>query len=1114
MNRRPGSTQRYTQIGAAVPIRAVLALVLLVPAARADPADGSTAQALEPGQPLHRELAAGETHAYRLAISAEHYLRLRLEQKGIDLALTLFGPRGGVLKEADGPGGRWVEEVLSLVTDMPGDFRLEVTARPESTNAGEYVLLWEEARPATAREALRIEAEELHYRGRHLRQLSSGKKRREAVTLFRHALPLWRELEDRDGEADSLDQIGGVHLTLGEPRQALRHFQQALDLYTDSGNRRGRADAHNDIGIALVRLGQAPEALHHYRKALALWSEIGDRRGEAMTLNAVASLYRSTGALAEALDAYERSLALRREVGDLPGEGVTLRTMGILYQGLGQIEEALWRYERALEIARETADRRREMFCLVSLGSAHQAQGDLEEALHGYAQALEVARSLGDRPVEQRALSQLGAAYRDLGEPERALELFDAALELARKEEHRSEEAWCLMEIGWLHDDLRQLDKAAQHFELALAKCGDASTQETELYARRGLGRAYRRQGRITPALEELQRAVELSERLGRPLAQVDAMREMGQAHLDLEHPGKARDLFHRSLELNHTLEDPFREAKIRADLARTHKELGELGEARAEIENALGIYSSLRTKVSSPDLRASFHSSRYQDHELYVTLLMDLHRLDPERGLAAQALAASESARARSLVELLAQAGIEVREGVYSELREREDATQRQLSWIQGQLIRELSSAEKDEKRLETLRSQLRKTRGERERLEVKIRRRHPRYAGIRYPQALDLEGIRSLLDERTALLEYALGEESSYLFVVTRKTFTALTLAPAGEIGDAVQQVRSATSRPGRRLAGRLAEASSLLYELLIQPAAESLADIDRLLIVPDQDLYYLPFEALLRGPQEYLLDRWAVGYAPSASVLASLLGRRHEEDEALAAQPKAFVGFAEPVHHGEHAEPADSTDVRRSLVEHLEEWSVQPLPASGDEVRAVAELFEPHASRIYVGEEAGEENVKRNPLVAGARQVHFATHGLLDDHDPAYSGLLLSMSQGGREDGLLQVHEIFNLKISADLVVLSACETGTGKQVRGEGIIGLSRAFMYAGASSLVVSLWQVADESTAELMLGFYRHLRAGADKAEALRAAKQELARDERYSHPFYWAPFILVGSPD
>jgi CHAT domain-containing protein len=568
---------------------------------------------------------------------------------------------------------------------------------------------------------------------------------------------------------------------------------------------------------------------------------------------------------------------------------------------------------------------------------------------------------------------------------------------------------------------------------------------------------------------------------------------ELAHAYSQAGNLAAADSALHRALQLSGRA--PVVEAAAQAGLTRLERDRGDLGAARSAIERALAITERMRAGVMRPDQRVAFLASRRSYYELYVDLLMRLHRREPGAGHDAEALAASEQARARGLLDLLAKERVDLRHGMPEDLSRREMAIGERIARLQtrlwstslalsdaevGGLRRDLAQAEEDEKELA----------GE-------IRRRQPAYAAVREPHALSLPAIQRLLDERTALLEFFVGKASSYLFVVTRGGLAVHPLPPGGQLVALVERVRAAVDHASRLRARRYAADAYELYRLLLMPAAAELRDKPRLILSPDGPLYSLSFEVLLTGPVEgsaaarrdlpFLLRDRSVSYIPSASVLAQLLAQG-QPSELATDKGKLFVGFGDP-----EAGPSRS------------------LPAARDEVRRIASLFPAEQTATFLGPEASEENVKTSAAVKSARHLHFATHGELDESTPERSGLRLAHTDATAGDGLLQVREVFNLELHADLVVLSACQTGMGKEVSGEGLIGMTRAFLYAGAASVVVSLWQVDDESTADLMVSFYRHLERTGDKSEALRLAKLDLIDRSPYFQPYYWAPFILIG---
>jgi CHAT domain-containing protein len=454
-------------------------------------------------------------------------------------------------------------------------------------------------------------------------------------------------------------------------------------------------------------------------------------------------------------------------------------------------------------------------------------------------------------------------------------------------------------------------------------------------------------------------------------------------------------------------------------------------------------------------------------------------------------------------LLDLLAEGRIDVSQGLPADLRRRED----ELSDEAARLQEELRSQNLMSERSEELRARLSNLDDLRQQLDWDIRKSNPRYAQVRYPIPLKLGEIQQRhLGESAALLEYELGPERSFLFVVTRESMTSYVLPAGPEIADRVRQMRAALEKEDRFKRRKLLETAHQLYKDLIAPARNVLDGKSDLLIAPDGALYYLPFETLLTEEAgertykdlPYLLRRHSIAYIPSASVLAGL---REPRTEPAPDGESFLVAFAPFATEGGQTGEANTTRL-----------SFAPLPASGKEVSNLLALY-PEGALTFVAGEAGEAKLKGSKAVLAAQRLHFATHAELDESHPELSALVLSRDGDGKEDGLLRVYEIFNLKLSADLAVLSACKTALGKEVTGEGLIGLTRAFFYAGVPSLVVSLWNVTDGPTPDLMLDFYKNLDQLQDKAKALRKAKLALIERNLYAHPAYWAPFILFGEP-
>ena len=752
------------------------------------------------------------------------------------------------------------------------------------------------------------------------------------------------------------------------------------------------------------------------------------------------------------------------------------------------LRRAIGKYEEAARLYHALDDRRKEAESLHWAGFISALIGEIRKALEYFNQALPILRAVGDRQGEATTLHNIGTVYAELGEKQKALEYYGQALALLRAVGDRQGEAWTLHNIGAVYSALGEKQKALEYYGQALPIRRAVGDRQGEAWTLTNIGVVYA---------------------------------ELGEKQKALEYFGQALAIFR-------AVGDREGEAAALGSIARIERDRGELAQARTRIEAALELIESLRAAAPGPELRATFLASKRDAYEFYIDLLVRLDEREPGRGHDRAAFQASERSRARSLLELLTEARMDVRQGIAPELKERERAVHARIAGIQSQLLRVMSRAKPNPAEVAALEEALKRADAEREQVELEIRRKHPRYAALQYPTPVGVASVQEVLDEQTALLEYVLTRESALLFVLTRADFRVLRLGvtPA-TIRERVEKLRAAIAEgPRWTVFSNYVLNARWLYQDLIQPAEKWLAGKRELIIVPDGVLHYLPFEVLLtKGeltvePRElsYLARDYAVRYVPSASVLVEL-----SRPEAERSKPeKTLVAYADPI----YGEPDEASAVGKALRSMWGELRRLPrLPYSRQEVERIARLYPDAEVTLFLGAEAREENVKSGEP-ARYRFVHFAAHGVLNEKQPQYSGIVLTvgatrsgstappepaMRQEATEDSLLQVYEIFNLKLTADVVVLSACETGLGREVRGEGMVGLTRAFLYAGAQAVVVSLWKVADPATAELMMRFYRQMKAGVGKAEALRRARLELFREGRYVHPYYWAPFVLVG---
>jgi CHAT domain-containing protein/Tfp pilus assembly protein PilF len=1052
---------------------------------------------LKKNAPLEDEIAAGETREYGLAMAAGDYARVSVDQTKADVILRLADPAGRPVAEADGPGGRKAPELLSWIAAAAGDYRLEIAGK----ETGRTRILLEELRASQPGDTERVQAERGWWEAKHWLVLEDEAWKRKALTRFEETLALWEKSGDRPGEILTLNEIGSIHRILGDTDEAISFFEHALGLALQNGDRHGEAQARNDLGVAHHQQGHYGEALEDLQAARRIWEELGDSGELANTLFGLGVVQLTTGDAEAALVSLNRALEIRRAADDPSTQASILTAIAAIHGERGEGDTALDLYRQALDLSRSAGDRNDEANVLQNMASIYLRRGEPQQALDLFTDALQIHRQLGNRPMEASLLSFLGTTALYLGDFDRALGYYTQALAINTGTQS-ARQGCTLQNIGRVYDLQGHPDRALEYYTQAY-QMSHGSDPRCEALALHGTGQAKTALGNPREATRFLEQALALYRGIGNVYGEASVLLELGRAWQALADEEQASRLFHEALDLCRQRKILNTEAIAQSAIARLERDRGHLAEAASAIEESLRIIESMRPKVASQRQRVTFFASRREYYDFYVDLQMRMRERDPGGGHLAVALAASERARARGLLDLLAEGRIDLRRGISPELKSREDEVGNRVSLLQGQLLDDLSQGGKLAARIE---AELDEAEDEREQVEGQIRREHPHYAAVSNPATLEPRRIQELLDGQTALLEYAVGSESSYLFVVTRNRLEGFRLPGAGELSDRVEIVRETLTRSGRRQLSRYADTAYQLYRLLLGPAEEILRDKPRLIISPDGPLLLLSFETLLTEAAggrayhdlPYLLEEKSITYVPSASVFAELGGPLTDGVSAASGGSTApesglFLGFADPVYG-----PAPAMPLRS-------------LPASRLEVEEIARLLPPGHARLYLGADASEANVKENPALKEARWIHFAVHGFFNEERPELSGLVLS--QTGERPGLLQAYEIFNLDLSADLVVLSACDTALGRNVSGEGILGVSRAFLYAGASSVVVSLWQVSDASTADLMIRFYRHLGESGDKAEALRLSKLELIRQGRYDQPYYWAPFILIGRP-
>lgn len=1019
----------------------------------------------------------GESDEHTFTLAPGDFLGIVVEQAEIDVTLELFDPRGRKIGKSDRNDFWLWEEEMALLAERPGSYKLKIIPSNGYSPPGAY----------------RIQVD-------GPRRLRAGDRTRLA------ALRAMREA----GEAYRYDD---------ETR--LTRLEEARKRWRELGNERRQAEILYQMGDSLHRLGRLEESVQRFEDSIALWEKIGNPDRRAWTLCEIwqpkAKLFRKGEAkahLEEALD-FARTEKLKRL------EEYALYKLGRMHE---QQPRAAARYlEQALPVARENGDPERELRVSYQLGYTYEDLAEKQAALRQLEHALGLARKLNDPWYQPTILNNLGFIYASLGHQEKAVESYTEALRLSQNDPHTR--VAILNNLAHLYER-GEPERARQMYGRTLALARDHGDVSMEATAVNNLAFLELRAGNPARALRLSREALQLAR--GNKILECPIRQALGIAYRELGQLPESRDELETALALSRE-SYRVREGVIIPELARTELKAGELRRALRLLESGIQIVESVRTKLVEDELRAHFLASRQDTYALYIDTLMVLHRAEPERGFDAEALRTSERARARTLLDILSESGAEIGEGAPPALRAGERRLRARIETLEGRRL-ELQNNGASSREIDEATRQLRRAIDEHQRVEDELRRRIRRYADLTQPQPLSLAEIQEqVLDSQALLLEYALGKERSYLWAVTPDALRSYELPSKARIEQAARRYSAALRiNPDKNrdpaVQTELSQAAAALSDMLLRPVAP-LLDGQPLLVVSDGALQYIPFSALPMPSTSpgaagaLLIDRHEVVNLPSASVLAvqrrELAGRKPAPRTlALLGDPVFQKGDLRVVRAlSRSREQGRLSPVSRVRSGDTDPRKLRRLPFAEWEAREITALVPERERLTALGFAASRATVTSGRL-ADFRMVHFATHGVIDSRRPELSSLVLSLvdERGKPQNGFLRLHDIYNLKLNADLVVLSACETALGQEVRGEGLIGLTRGFMYAGAARVLASLWTVDDRATSVLMKRFYEHkILDGMNPAAALRQAQAEMSRDPRWSSPYYWAGFSLQG---
>jgi CHAT domain-containing protein/uncharacterized protein HemY len=1103
---------------------------------------------LAPGAPVEREMSGGQRHLYQLALEANQCLKIVAEQRGADVSLTLNGPDGKPFDTVENNrGGKGVEWLL-WQAQTAGNYQLEVKSRGNNAAAGIYRIEVE----TFAAQGDALPAFQKYLEARQLALQRKPELANQVLRLQEESLAAWQKLNRPQVEGLMLLLIAADNVER-DGRKSLAYYQRALPIFQSLGMKAEEARALNAAGLMSMSFGNYRDSRRYFEQALSLAGYF-QPKVVTMIVGNLGSSYFNIGESQKGMEYHLRSLADSRAANDQMNVLVALEKLSQQCYLMGESDKSLGYVNEGLLLARELkssgshpAQRRlsaSEGILLGVLGNLHREAGDYEKAVEILQQSIALHREAGNAVNAANRTLDLGNLYLSQGKAQLALELFSQALTSLQKASEISAEAHAQSMIGRAHSDLGDYQQALDALSRALAiiRANDIRSEEW-------------------PTLINL----------------ADVAERMGDGR-------KAGALLDEALSVSRKMASPDGAAAALTRLARLARKGGDFNQARQYFEASLRVSEERRFRFGLGRLKDSFGAGEQNLYEEFIGLLMQLHETNPQAGNDRIAFETSERARARGLLDLLAESRAEIRQGADPALLEKHRAIQQRLNakdiaWRQS--LDNLNAADQSE----ALAKEIDSLAGDLQMVELQIRAGSPRYAALVQPQPLSATEVQQMLDENTVILEFALGETQSWVWAVTRDSLQSFKLPPRAEIEAAARNAYELLTarRPKIGLTederlklvaeadAKLQTATAALSRTLLGPISAKLQQEwkgRRLAVVASGALEYLPFAALPlpesgrageteghgdgatgrqgdrgtssrpvaqspRRPVPLIADHEIV-HLPSASALALI----REECAGRQTATKTLAALADPVFEANDPRLAATRKKVSSngLIASIRsaESAPSPSPLPSELERSARSFHREGFSRLIFSNEEAEfitsfapkgstlkaTGFEANRQLAASRElgqyriVHFATHGLINSEHPELSGLVLSLldENGKPQDGFLRTHEIFNLQLPADLVVLSACQTALGKEIKGEGLVGLTRGFMYAGAERVVASLWQVDDQATAELMKRFYHGmLKENLRPVAALRAAQIEMSKSSRWSSPYYWAGFVIQG---
>lgn len=979
-------------------------------------------------------------------------------------------------------------------------------------------------------------------------------ERDKALKMYDKALHFFVQSNDLTGQGNLYFYKGMIYVLGGDFSTAQKMFQKSLFFFEKIGNSQGLGNVYRAKGDVRLYSGNLPGASEMYEKALPFFEKVGDNGGQGDVYQRRGIILHYSGDNTNAIKMYKKALVFYKKTGNLLSIGHVYRSIGNIYLTTGDNSGALGMYEKALSFFEKGGEPIAQGQGYLGKGNVYSYMGDYSNAHKMYDKSLFFFRKVGEPIGQGNVYYRKGDIFLHTGDKLKGLESLEKALHFFNKAgEPRGQgnvyfrKGDIYLKAGAISHAIKMYDEALSFFQKASNPLG-----QSNVYSRKG--EIYLARGRQSSGAEFLNKALLFFEKAKDPLGQGNIHLQKAKMYSDIFDYTRALEMCGKALPFFEKVEDPLsignvfknkgdillkagRQAKalevyekalalyekhgyIEAESYVLYKKATVLvksakqDEAMLLFEKSIGNLEKVRVQTAFSEMKRTFMEKAYGQYEETVLFMLDNKYHD-------KGFKYAEAMRSRVFLDRMSEGLVKLDKGVLPELKKKRDNLTAKLSIIGKEIHK--NAGNKDEKKLPALKEQYHEVENEFEELLVKIRLKNPLYASVKYPKPVSLQTLQEeVLKKGELLLRYFTSPEKLYVFLVSKEKFKVIPLdVKEEEIKKTIHRYLTAMKEKNSREVGKY---GWILYKTLFKPLEKKINKNREIIISPDGLLERIPFESFVIGETKagrpiYLLEKHRIKYIQSASVLSVL--REHYRRDS---KTKNFIGFGDPVYDYENfrqgkpelgvPNPKKGDEIKEiHRGKYSREGGKLPrLKGSGPEVTIIADLFKKagsNKSTVRLREQALEENAKL-PEMKNYDYIHFSCHGILGEN---FQSLVLAQDiPGAEDDGYFTLNEIMNCEYNAELVVLSACRTGSGKMERGEGVTGLTRAVMYAGTPAVVASLWDVDDEAAKELMIHFYRNLLENdMDKTEALRQAKLHLLKNSNYASPFFWSAFVMYG---